>query len=455
MAGPQPSITAVPFQEAIDYHRQKLNLPTWRWTDVWEGGHTSAFVVAGARDEALLTSFNAAIDKAISAGTGLDVFRKDFDRIVAETGWSYKGGRNWRSRVIWHTNVTQSRNAGRWAQIQRVKERRPWLRYVHTTLEHPRLEHKAWHNLVLHVDDAWWDTHFPANGWGCNCQVEAHSDASLRRLGLKPGTAPTIEMVPHRINTSAGPQTIHVPKGIDPGFAYNPGRAAFGGRTSGPPSDASRPLGPPASSSTPPAPPPARLPPVLPEAGPPPPGVASPSSPPSALPPPATRPQPILPPGERTADLPRLRPAEPPAAFTGAVPRTRSPAAWFDDLFGGPEAVLRDPLGAEVAVGRFLLDHIADRPDGRLRFLPLIKPTVEQPAEIWVGFDELPNGRVVLRRRYVRLFDLGRERPILVVTQWVGRVLQAWTAMTRDVRSLDVPHVRGGHLIFRDLDQIE
>ncbi len=40
-----------------------------------------------------LADFRAAVDKAISQGTTLAEFRKDFDTIVAKYGWSYNGSR--------------------------------------------------------------------------------------------------------------------------------------------------------------------------------------------------------------------------------------------------------------------------------------------------------------------------------------------------------------------------
>jgi hypothetical protein len=46
------------------------------------------------------------VDKAITGGTTLEDFRKDFDRIVAKHGWDYNGGRNWRSKVIYEPTST-------------------------------------------------------------------------------------------------------------------------------------------------------------------------------------------------------------------------------------------------------------------------------------------------------------------------------------------------------------
>ena len=118
----------LPFDEAITFFRRKVKLPSRAWTDLKEGAHARAFAVAGATSAALLEDFRKAVDRAIADGTTLTDFRKDFDRIVATHGWSYNGTRGWRSAVIYNTNLRTARAAGKWAQIDRVKADRPYVR---------------------------------------------------------------------------------------------------------------------------------------------------------------------------------------------------------------------------------------------------------------------------------------------------------------------------------------
>lgn len=213
----------VRFAEQINFLRTKLRLPTETWTDIWQEQHRRAFVVAGATEEALLADFQEALTAAIDDGTTLADFRKKFDAIVERHGWTYNGGPGWRSRVIFDTNLRTSNAAGRWEQIQRVKARRPWLRYVAVLDSRTRPEHRAWHGTVLPADDPWWSTHFPPNGWYCRCTVQSLSDRDLERFGYAPSPgAPAIELE----TRTAGDRVVQVPKGIDPGFAYNPGRDA-------------------------------------------------------------------------------------------------------------------------------------------------------------------------------------------------------------------------------------
>jgi SPP1 gp7 family putative phage head morphogenesis protein len=211
--------------EAITFLRNKINVPTATWTDLWQEEHSVGFTVAGATQKALVSDFHDAVNKAVADGTTLEEFRKDFDRIVAQYGWDYNGGRDWRSRIIFDTNMSTAYAAGRWQQIQQVKQQRPYLRYVHLEGQaHPRPEHAAWHNTILPVDDPWWQTHYPPNGWNCHCTVESLNERDLARYGLSVSAqAPQGRMVQHVIQTSGGLRTVLAPEGIDPGFAYRPG----------------------------------------------------------------------------------------------------------------------------------------------------------------------------------------------------------------------------------------
>lgn len=217
---------SLPFEEAIDFFRRKTNLPTESWTDIWQSAHDRAFVVAGANTADIVQDFRKSIDKAISEGTTIEEFRKDFDGIVKKHGWSYKGGRGWRTRVIYDTNLRTAHQAGRYKQMNAVSKTRPYWQYKHSDyVTHPRPEHQAWDGLILRFDDPWWNTHYPPNGWGCKCRINTLSDRDMIKLGkAAPDKAPNIDLQPVTVGKRSGNiRTIDVPKGIDPGWAYAPG----------------------------------------------------------------------------------------------------------------------------------------------------------------------------------------------------------------------------------------
>ena len=137
-------------------------------------------------------------------------------------GWSYNGGRDWRTRVIYETNIAMSHAAGEWRQLKQSAAIMQYWVYVHSdAVEHPRHEHVAWDGLVLRHDDPWWLTHFPPNGWGCQCYVAPYSPRQLARAGLSVGTAPPLDWQEHLVGPDR--RVVRAPRGIDPGFAYAPG----------------------------------------------------------------------------------------------------------------------------------------------------------------------------------------------------------------------------------------
>lgn len=215
---------SLPFREQISFFLGKVNVPTARWADLWKEQHDVGFMVAGAAKADLLADFRAAIEKAIADGTALAEFRQDFDQIVERHGWRYKGGRGWRTRVIYQTNLRQSYNAGREAQMAdpALRKRRPYGLYRHGGSQEPRPEHLAWDGLVIPLDDPWWDTHTPMNGWGCTCKKFMVSERDLKRMGKSVPDAPPDDGSREWVDPATG-EAHQVPNGIDPGFDYAPG----------------------------------------------------------------------------------------------------------------------------------------------------------------------------------------------------------------------------------------
>ena len=220
MATPLAASFDLPFVEQAEFLRKKLDLPTQRWDDIWKSAHDRYFVVAGATKADLLADLHAAAQKAIDSGTTLETFRKNFRGIVAKHGWhgwageASQAGENWRTRVIYETNLRTSYAAGRYVQLTdpELLSRRPYWRYVHADgVRYPRPQHVAWNGLTLRHDHPFWQTHYPPNGWGCNCYVvsvrePASGDPTVAPEGWD------------KVSEKTGD-----PPGIDKGWGYAPG----------------------------------------------------------------------------------------------------------------------------------------------------------------------------------------------------------------------------------------
>lgn len=137
--------------------------------------------------------------------------------------------------VIYETNLQQSYNAGREAQMNdpAVRKRRPYGLYRHYRSPFEREEHLAWNDLVLPLDHPWWKTHTPQNGWGCKCRKFSVGERDLKQRGLKVAEDSQIPFNGETVEQTIGargpnPQTVVVPRGIDPGFEHRPGDTTLG-----------------------------------------------------------------------------------------------------------------------------------------------------------------------------------------------------------------------------------
>lgn len=391
---------SLPFTDAITFFRDKLNLETKHWTELWEGQHARAFTVAGATREGLLTDIRQAVDKAISTGTTLEEFRKDFASICDRAGWSPRGGEAWRARVIYETNLSTAYAAGHYKAMTDpdVREALPYWRYVRSSSEHPRLEHLAWAGTILPWNDPWWNTHYPPNGWGCKCGVVSCSERELARLkaeqaDIKTEAPPesTVEWTDRRTG-----EVREVPKGIDPGWGYNPGKAAWGEQQSKEIWEAWQASGVQTWE---------RLP-----------GSAG---------------------GNwESTGRPREIPVDTPKARFGPTASTEAEVvAQLRDLLGGEQAVFEfapavaaPGLSYDLVVNAEVLgSHINP---ARAPYLPFLRETIENPFEVWTNFERNRlTGQVRLSTRFIKRMDLRGKKGMLLVAQANKGCLEAWTVI--------------------------
>ena len=219
-----PEAFGIKFQEALDYLKAKLPEGTQAWDDLAGPVHAKVFAVAGATKVDLVQDLHSAITRAIEQGRTITDFRKDFDKAVQAHGWSYKGKRGWRTRVIYDANMRSAHMAGRWAQIQANKDRKPYLQYLTAGDSRVRPQHRQWDGLVYPVDHPFWDTHYPPNGWGCRCTIRPRSAADVEEMGLIVQTQ-SPKMASRMVVNQDGEITDIVPNGIDAGWDHNVGQS--------------------------------------------------------------------------------------------------------------------------------------------------------------------------------------------------------------------------------------
>lgn len=228
----------LPPGEASAYLANRTGIEvTYDWAQLWQDEHALAFTVSRLARADILD----ALYKGIEASVAGDMSRRDWTKSATELlkkeGW---WGENIvpvgtlgdtvttvfnarRLGLIFDTNITTAAAAGRWERLQSTKATYPYLTYKTREDGRVRAEHAPWNNVTLPIDHAWWKTHYPPNGWKCRCfvfpmrQKEVDADPNLIT------TAPPVDMVSWA-NQYTG-LTEQVPKGIDPGWAYNAGIA--------------------------------------------------------------------------------------------------------------------------------------------------------------------------------------------------------------------------------------
>ena len=236
----EPEILDLPPHEAIDRFRAKGLHIGFAWQDTDAATHLESFTVAKAANLDLLRDIRAAVDRALAEGVSFDDFRAELQPLLERRGWwgrremtdprtgetvEVQLGSARRLETIFRANLAASYARGRWERIERLAEDRPFLRYSAVLDERVRPDHAQWHGVVLRVDDPWWRTHYPPNGWRCRCIVTQHDADSLARNGFEPSpTRPAHEGMTRAWHNERTGEDVRVPIGVDPGWDHNVGR---------------------------------------------------------------------------------------------------------------------------------------------------------------------------------------------------------------------------------------
>ncbi|PWR23363.1 phage minor head protein [Zavarzinia compransoris] len=234
------TLTPLPLQEAIAAieARGKRLHPSFSYLDVWQEEHARAWTVAKSAGFDILKDLHSSLVSALGNGETIEAWSRRIRPVLEDKGWwgrrdvmdpetgqlvSAQLGSTRRLRTIFEVNMRVSYAAGHWAQFERTKRARPWLRYVAVMDGNTRAEHAARHNMCALVDDPIWDTWAPPCGWNCRCTLQSLSEADYRRLGER-AKKPPPDTPRQYLNRRTG-EVTQVPAGIDPGWAYNPGKA--------------------------------------------------------------------------------------------------------------------------------------------------------------------------------------------------------------------------------------
>lgn len=236
----EPSINPLPPAQAIAFLEAKGYRVGFAWQDVWQQEHAVSFTVAKMMQVDLLADVHQSLVTALKDGQSFEQWRAGLEPLLKARGWWGRApetdpqtgetkmvqlGSVRRLRTIFDTNIRMAMAAGQWERIERLAPARPFLRYVAVKDDRTRPEHMAWNGTILKVGDPWWDTHSPPCGWRCRCTLQQLSARDLERNGWTETAQPPPLNPRPWVNNRTG-ETVEVPAGVDPGFAYHKGKAA-------------------------------------------------------------------------------------------------------------------------------------------------------------------------------------------------------------------------------------
>ena len=219
---------ALPFKEAEEYWADKVKLSSGDFRKLSDEAKSRAFAVSGmAKGDELETVFNS-IQKAIEGKKTFADFKKDCAEIMERRGWS-----SWRMENIFRTNVQGAYMAGRWKQVSRTAQMRPYGKYSAVRDSRTRPTHAALNGKVYPLDHPFWNTWWPPNGFKCRCDVITLSQRQVEKQGLTVEKDDPTGGLIEPVDSKTGRKMPARPLMPDTGFAHNPGKTAFGGLGSG------------------------------------------------------------------------------------------------------------------------------------------------------------------------------------------------------------------------------
>lgn len=138
-------VWALPFREAIERFRQRLNIPLEEWEALSAEWREYAFWISGITNAQLLAEMRELIDRALSQGTGYREFEREFIEKSNAAGWEPRDGLSSRAQVVFDANMRTAHATGRWVQATKphVLERFPVWEWRHRDSVRPRPHHIA------------------------------------------------------------------------------------------------------------------------------------------------------------------------------------------------------------------------------------------------------------------------------------------------------------------------
>ena len=220
--------------DARRYLSRKAVVETEDWDDLKWGEHAHAFTVAHSTYGGALEDIFQALIQAQDNGESYETFAKNLRGIMERHGWYGRQDKgpedkdyiNWRTKLIYHVNMRTAYSAGRYRQMLRGAEGRPiWVWHSKLIGANRRQDHIAMHGKAFRYDDPFWNSHYPPDGWGCECSVVTQSEAGAEREDIEVLESGPDGQPPALVGPDG--RAVDWDKFTPEEWRYNPGREAF------------------------------------------------------------------------------------------------------------------------------------------------------------------------------------------------------------------------------------
>jgi SPP1 gp7 family putative phage head morphogenesis protein len=161
----------VSFNEAIAQAvKRGVVLPDIYYGHLQGLARQQAFSIAGITSLDTLQAVKDSLDKVITEGGTFGAWKKQ----MLESGTLNLPKH--RLDNIYRTNLQGSYMAARWDRILLTQATRPYIMYDAINDSRVRPAHLALDGIIRRVDDPFWITHSPPNGYRCRCSIRSLSE---------------------------------------------------------------------------------------------------------------------------------------------------------------------------------------------------------------------------------------------------------------------------------------
>ncbi|MFH1684063.1 MAG: phage minor head protein [Candidatus Margulisiibacteriota bacterium] len=186
----------LPPREAIKFFGKKVTLSAEDFYNLAASARAGAFTVSGVARADVLNDIREAVQKALQDGETLADFRGRLVDIMEQRGWS--GTSPWHQETIFRTNIQTAYSAGRWEQIEQVKDD---FCGEYDAIDDARTTNicRELNGKIYPLDHPFWNKYTPPNHFNCRSSIRPVSKIEAEQRGLLPETGmPSSEIQPDK-----------------------------------------------------------------------------------------------------------------------------------------------------------------------------------------------------------------------------------------------------------------